>query len=260
MRRDGPGPRATMTIVLQLLQQGGWFMAPILACSLLAFALFVERLWALRPARVAPRGLVPALEQALARHDVQAAMRVAKAHDSPLARVVAAGLPYAGRPRAFIRESMEEVGRRELFELRRFTGAIGNVATVSPLLGLLGTVVGMIEMFQGVVRSAAQNAGAANVAELASGIWQALITTAAGLLVAIPVFLMYRYLLGRIDRVAVTLEDVGARTIQAIAGDEERATVRSEVVDPAPGSGSAAPEGQGFSQTAAELAWMEAAQ
>ena len=119
--------------------------------------------------------------------------------------------------RSVMRESMEDAGRFELRLMRRNTGALAAIATVAPLLGLLGTVVGMIGTFQAVVASAAEGSSAVDVSSLAGGIWQALITTAAGLVVAIPVIIGHRYVNGRIDRLLGQIEDLASRVIDFVA-------------------------------------------
>jgi len=141
--------------------------------------------------------------------------------DSPVTRVLGRGLGLAGGSRSHMRESMEDGGRAELRRMRRNTGAIAAVATVAPLLGLLGTVIGMISTFQAVVESSAHGAGAVDVGQLADGIWQALVTTAAGLMVAIPVLLGHRYLVGRIDRLIGEIEDLAGLVVDRFAVEED---------------------------------------
>lgn len=205
-----------MTEVFEFLSKGGYFMLPILLCSVVGLALFLERLWSLQRAKIMPPRFLEVVSRLLQERNFSKAEDLCNRHDNPAAAVLSAGLRYQGRDREIIKEAMEEAGRREVFFLERFTNALGSISTITPLLGLLGTVVGLIRMFQQVVASAQQGQSMVDVGLLASGIWQALITTAAGLTVAIPVFLAYRYVLGRIDRYAVDLEDISTRAMEVL--------------------------------------------
>lgn len=212
-----------MTLVLDLLLQGGVFLIPILIASLVGATLFIERLLYLRRETILGPELierVPALIEAGDRASLRA---LCSNIHTPLGRVLTRGLERRRATGAEMRAAMEDTGRRELYLMKRFTGALGSIATISPLLGLLGTVVGMISMFQGVVASAAANRGAADIGALADGIWQALLTTAAGLLVAIPIYLAHRYVLGRIDGMIYEIEGFGRELIDAFASDAEDA-------------------------------------
>lgn len=211
---------------LEILARGGAFLLPIAFASVLGLALFLERLIYLRRSRIAPPELSKAVRTLVGDGDVEELRGRCERTASPLSRVLLRGLKLAGGDRLHMRESMEDGGRAELRLMRRNTGGISAVATVAPLLGLLGTVVGMISTFQAVVESSAQGAGAVDVGQLADGIWQALVTTAAGLLVAIPVLLGHRYLAGRIDRLIGEIEDLAGLVVDrfaASAGDEEAA-------------------------------------
>jgi len=185
----------------ELLVLGGPLMVPILLASVVALAVFLARGWTLRPERVRPSALVDAVNAALRDSRPDRALEHCREHDAPLARVLAAGLTHAGAPRAERKERMEEVGQREVAQLERYVGIVGVVASIEPLLGLLGTVIGMIGVFQGVVSD-----GVGDPATLASGIWGALITTAAGLSTGIPAFIAWRILAGLVDRRAEDLE------------------------------------------------------
>jgi biopolymer transport protein ExbB len=177
-------------------------MVPIVLGSVVALALFFERLLALRSARVHPPELIATLAARLERGALDEAIELCRSSGSPLARVLEAGLTCRGAPRAELKERMEEVGRREVARLERGVGAVGVIASIEPLLGLLGTVTGMIGVFQGVVSD-----GVGDPALLASGIWSALLTTAAGLSVGIPAYVGWRYLASLVDRRADMLEE-----------------------------------------------------
>ena len=185
----------------QYLVKGGILMVPILACSIIGLAVFFERLWTLRPSRNIPRPLLRRSEDLVRRGQVDEAMALCRRSRSPMGRVINAALKNAGLGREAIKEAVQEVGRREAATLERYVGILGTVANVSPLLGLLGTVSGMIKAFTVISVQ-----GVGNPASLAGGISEALITTAAGLSVAIPTFVAYRYFIGKTDRLVLELE------------------------------------------------------
>ncbi len=186
----------------ELIKAGGWLMAPILACSLAATAIVFDRLLALRRARVLPEQLVAILRGWA---ELGAVSQQQEVHTlplaSPLGRIVAVGLASRGYGREIVRERIEDTGRHVVHELERFLNALGTIAAISPLLGLLGTVAGMIKIFQIV---SAQ--GNSNFSLLSVGIAEALVTTAAGLTVAIPSLLFYRYFQARVDELVVDME------------------------------------------------------
>ncbi|RAL20973.1 biopolymer transporter ExbB [Lujinxingia litoralis] len=198
----------------ELMEAAGPMIVPVALVSLVGAALFFERLFALRTGAVAPRGVADQVIARAGSSTTHAAESCAGA--TALEAVLAEGLRFAGAERAAIREAMEDRGRRELATLERFVGGVGALATVAPLLGLLGTVTGMIRVFRAVVEEATPR-GMVDPTLLAGGIWEALITTAAGLAVAIPLYLGYRYLLGRVDRWAAELEESAARLLDVLA-------------------------------------------
>ena len=187
--------------MFDFIKAGGWLMVPILACSLAAATLIIERLLALRRARVLPEQLVAILRRWVDLGAVHLTDMDVLPLGSPLGRIVAAGLANRYRSRDILRERVEDVGRHVVHELERFLNALGTIAAISPLLGLLGTVTGMIKVFEVV---AAQ--GNSNFSLLSTGIAEALVTTAAGLTVAIPSLLFYRYFQRRIDELVVDME------------------------------------------------------
>ena len=210
-----------MNDVIELISKGGFMMVPILLCSVIGLALFLERLYQLQRTKVVPQRFVEIVSRHL--QDGRFADAEALCHNNPsaVAAVLGSGIRYAGRDRELIKEVMEETGRREVFFLERFTNAIGSIATISPLLGLLGTVIGMISMFQRVVSAAQAQQANVDVGLLATGIWQALLTTAAGLMVAIPIFLAYRYVIGLIDRYAIEIEDLCLKAVEMLVPREQ---------------------------------------
>lgn len=186
----------------ELFTKGGPLMYPILLCSILALAIFAERIWLfIRIGRGSEKLLRHVESLALDdRHDE--AIRICQQADTPLSRVFLAALRSAGRSREHIKTLVEEVGTRESAVLERYLGLLGTIATISPLLGLLGTVLGMIEAFNVIAEI-----GVGTPATLGGGISQALITTAAGMSVAIPAILIHRYLTSRADRLQLEMEE-----------------------------------------------------
>ncbi len=196
----------------ELINAGGWVMAPIIACSILAVAIVAERLWVLRGTRVAPAHLVPEVWRLHTVSGLDAvALRRLRA-GSPLGRVVAAGITHAQQPRAEMLERIEEVGRIEALGLERYLNTLGTIAAITPLLGLLGTVIGMIDVF-----STIDATGLGDNRALAGGIGEALITTGAGLTVAIPAVVAHRYLRGRVNRLIVSIEREALKLAEVIA-------------------------------------------
>src|SRR4051812_38206090 len=185
----------------EIARAGGWMMGPIILASIVAVAIILERLWTLQDRRVLPTDLTQRVWQLIETDQVNDKVVAALAQNSPLGKVLAAGLANRQRSREALMERLEDTGRHVVHELERFLNTLGTIAGVSPLLGLLGTVGGIIKAFNAI------NAGAMGDPRLLSGgIAQALITTAAGLCVAIPSLIAYRYLRGRVDRIVIEIE------------------------------------------------------
>ena len=199
--------------MLELVHSGGWLMVPIILCSIAATAIVGERLWSLQRERVAPAGLVAGVWE-LVRAEELTEDRVRELHrESPLGRIVAAALFSGNLDREAMKESVEDAGRHVVHELKRYLDALGTIAAITPLLGLLGTVIGMIRVF-GVIT--AQGVGEPRL--LAGGISEALVTTAAGLTVAIPSLLFHRFLRGRVDELVLTMEQ---EALELVGGLQE---------------------------------------
>ncbi len=185
-----------------LIKAGGWLMLPIIACSVIAMAIVLERLWALRRSRVLPPQLVQALHKAVEGNALVTAEGLLRlSGQSPLGRLLSAGVANYHLGREVVKESLEDCGRQVVHDLERYLNALGTIASVAPLLGLLGTVFGMIEVFNVIATQ-----GNGNIALLSDGIAKALITTAGGLTVAIPSLLFYRYLRARVDELVLRME------------------------------------------------------
>ena len=186
--------------MLEILQAGGWLMVPIILASVVATGICIERTWSLRSRQVAPPGLASQLPSAAA-SPMDSAEIDALCGRSGLGRILAVGLAAQGRGRERMKEAMEEAAAGVVHELERYLTTLGTIASISPLLGLLGTVVGMIRVFRALLAD-----GAGNPAALAGGISEALVTTAAGLVVAIPALIFHRYLLRRVDELVIVME------------------------------------------------------
>jgi biopolymer transport protein ExbB len=199
-----------------LFEAGGWLMFPILLCSVVAMAIVGERLWALRRSVIMPDGLVTRIWQLHRRRQLNDD-RIAEIREgSALGRMLAAGLVNRFHSREVMKESIQDAGRQVVAELDRYLNTLGTIAAVTPLLGLLGTVIGMIEVF-GVI----MEAGVGNPGVLAGGISQALITTAAGLSVAIPALMFHRYFVNRVENLTIGMEEQALRLIEVMMGERE---------------------------------------
>ena len=197
---------------------GGWLMAPLLLCSVLAMVIVLERAWRLRRSQVLPRGLIEQVSGWAQQRELDHKHIESLRQNSPLGQVLAAALVNRDRAREVVKEAVEDTGRHVVHELERFLNTLGTIAGISPLLGLLGTVIGMIKVF-----SAIMQVGVGDPAPLAGGISEALITTAAGLTIAIPSFFFYRYFRGKVRAYVVAMEQQALQLIHSIEhGNRER--------------------------------------
>ena len=198
-------------------------MVPIIACSVIAFAIIAERLWTLRVKRVIPRQLVAQVWDQAKHKKLDVERLQALRAGSPLGRILAAGLMNRNASREIMKEAIEDTGRHVVHELERYLNTLGTIASISPLLGLLGTVIGMIQVF-----SAITTQGVGNPAALAGGISQALITTAAGMSVAIPALMAYRYFRGKVNMLVIRMEQQALRMVEVLHGQRSRENVMEE--------------------------------
>ena len=205
--------------MLELVKAGGWLMVPILLCSVIAMAIVAERFWTLQRKRITPGNLVVQVWQWAKSGSLDDDRIRALRKSSPLGRILAAGLVNRDASRAMMKESIEDVGRHVVHDLDRYLNTLGTIASITPLLGLLGTVIGMIKVFAVITTQGVGNPGI-----LAGGISEALITTAAGLTVAIPTLMFHRYFRGHVDELVVTMEQEALKMVEAMHGPErERA-------------------------------------
>jgi biopolymer transport protein ExbB len=194
----------------EIIQAGGPVMWPIILCSVGAAAIILERVWSLQEKRVIPRELTDKVWKLVETRTLTERHIEALEHNSPLGRVLAAGLANRDKGRELMKEVIEDTGRHVVHELERFLNSLGTIAAITPLLGLLGTVTGMISAFEAIT---SQGVGDARV--LSGGIGEALITTAAGLIVAIPSLIGYRYLRGKVDMLVVEMEKEAIKLVKS---------------------------------------------
>lgn len=198
--------------VWEIIQAAGWPIWPLIFASVIALAIIVERGWSLRDSFVAPPNLLAQVVQELQQSGVTAQMVTRLNQGPPLARILASGLRSARATREIMRESIEETGRGVAHELERFLTTLGTIASMSPLLGLFGTTVGMIEMF------GAQTPAGLNPAQLAHGISVALYNTAFGLVVAVPSMIFYRHYRAKVDALVIGMELQAVRLVDIVHG------------------------------------------
>ncbi len=209
--------------MFEMVQAGGWLMLPIILSSVIAFAIIGERFWSLQHKRIAPRHLVGQVWQWHKSATLDDEHIDALTNNSPLGRILAAGLVNRNHPRDIMKEAIEETGRQVVMELERYLNTLGTIASVTPLLGLLGTVIGMIKVFAAITTHGVGNPGV-----LAGGISEALITTAAGLSVAIPSLIFYRFFRGRVDELVLVMEEEALKIVDVMHGDREENVEQDE--------------------------------
>ncbi|EEB79669.1 transporter, MotA/TolQ/ExbB proton channel family, putative [marine gamma proteobacterium HTCC2148] len=190
-------------------------MVLIVLCSIVVLAICIERLYTLNPKKIAPPHLLATVWKQLKGGEMDAARLKTLKQSSPLGRILAAGLSNAYHGREVMKESIQEAAQHVVHDLERYLNTLGTIAAISPLLGLLGTVVGMIRVFAEIMSQ-----GTGNASVLAGGISEALITTAAGLTVAIPALAMHRYFIGKIDAIVVELEQETIKLVDALHSEE----------------------------------------
>jgi len=202
--------------MFEIIQSGGWMMAPIVLCSVLALAISAERFFTLRKSRIAPADLLAQVWGWMKGKQLNSD-RIRELQDSSsLGRVLAAGLVNSRHGRQIMKESIEEVASQEIHQMEKYLNALGTIAAIAPLLGLLGTVIGRIKVFNEIM---IQGTGQAGV--LAGGISEALITTAAGLIIAIPALVCHRTLQRRVDEIVVFMEQEALKLVDVLHGDRE---------------------------------------
>ena len=202
--------------MFELVKSGGWLMLPILLASVIAMAIIFERLWTLRPSRVTPKNTLSQVWKWIKSNDLDNKKLDKLKSESPLGEILAAGISNARSGREIMKESIEEQAGKVIHDLERYLNTLGTVAAIAPLMGLLGTVIGMIDVFTVIMLEGTGNAGI-----LAGGISKALITTAAGLTVAIPAVIFHRYFSRRVDELVVTMEQEAIKLVEVLQGDRK---------------------------------------
>ena len=204
--------------MFELIKAGGWVMWPLILSSIAALAIIAERLFTLQKKSVMPPALLSQVQQWLAAKELDESRLSLLRESSPLGRVLAAGLANRLHAHEVLKEAIEDAGRHMLPELERYLNTLGTIAAIAPFLGLLGTVLGMIQMFGGI-----GSHGLGDPSIVASGISQALVATAAGLTVAIPSLMFYRYLRGRVEELTVEMEQEALKLIEILRGARAKA-------------------------------------
>ena len=199
--------------MLAIIEAAGWPIWPLILASVLTLAIIIERFISLRHKEVAPRGLLEGVMQEYRKQGVTTEMLERLSLGSHLARIFGAGLRNAKAPREVMKESIEEAGRAAAHDLERFLTALGTIASIAPLLGLLGTVIGMVEIF------GAQTPSGGNPAVLAHGISIALYNTAFGLIVAIPSMIFYRFFRTRVEALVIEMEQQAIKLVEMVHGE-----------------------------------------
>ncbi len=207
--------------MFELVQAGGWLMIPIILCSVISAAICVERFWTLRKTQVVPKNLLAQVWNWIKSNEMDNRKLRELRLGSPLGQILAAGIASHKRGREHMKEAIEEVANQVVHEMERYLNTLGTVAAITPLLGLLGTVIGMIKVF-----TAIRLEGTGNAAVLAGGISEALITTAAGLTVAIPSLFFYRFFQRRVDELVISMEQEALKLVEVLNTDrtDTRAT------------------------------------
>ena len=197
--------------MFELVRAGGMMMIPIILCSIVAIAIVIERFWTLNPARIAPRNALADVWAKLRHNQLDAAQLRELRMSSPLGQILAAGLVNAKAGRAIMTESIELAASHVVHDMERYLSTLGTIAAITPLLGLLGTVLGMIQVFSDIM-----TLGTGNANVLAGGISTALITTAAGLCVGIPALMFYRMFVRKVEGLVVELERESIKLVDAL--------------------------------------------
>ena len=203
--------------MFELIHAGGFLMWPIIACSIISMAIISERFWSLRESKIAPPNLVANVWQWHKSVKLDSKRIQALRQNSPLGMILAAGLLNRKHSREVMKESIEEVGRLVAHSLERFLNTLGTISSITPLLGLLGTVIGMIKVFTVITSQ-----GIGDPSVLSEGISEALLTTAAGLSVAIPSLMFYRYFREKVDDLVVTMEQEALKMVEVMHGIREK--------------------------------------
>ncbi|GBD39030.1 MAG: biopolymer transporter ExbB [Deltaproteobacteria bacterium] len=211
--------------VFEFIRKGGIFMYPILLCSIVGLSIFLQKMWVLRVKKILPEEFLKQFYEFLSQGRIGEALVLSRSNDSSIARIATVALENACKTKEELREDIESAGRREVQELERYIEGLGAISNVSTLLGLLGTISGMIKIFRVISEQPI-----VDPPSLAGGISEALYTTAFGLLVAIPTFIAYKYTMGKAESLVVGLEEEGRRIMEEVINANEKAVKSREVL------------------------------
>ena len=204
----------------EFIAKGGPLMALIILCSVIAFAVFIERIWHLRRARIDTDRFIESIIELIKHNKIMEAIDKCNNTPGPIAHIMKVGILKHDRTREEIRESIQDAGVHEVPRLEKNLGVLATIAHISPLLGLLGTVTGMVKAFQ-VIEQKAVSMIPVNPGDLAGGIWESLITTVAGLTVAIPTYVAYNYLVNKVDGFVLEIEKSATELVNILAAKRE---------------------------------------
>jgi biopolymer transport protein ExbB len=202
--------------VVEIIRAGGWLMLPIMLCSIVAIAIVIERFWSLSASRITPKYVLAQVWTWLKNNQLDSSKLRELRMSSPLGQILAAGLLSSKYGRAAMIESVEQAAAQVIHDMERYLNALGTIAAITPLLGLLGTIVGMIRVFSEIMLQGTGNANA-----LAGGISEALISTAAGLTVAIPTYMTHRHFTRKVESLVLTLEQESIKLVDALHSDRK---------------------------------------
>ena len=209
--------------MVELIRAGGWLMLPIILCSILAIAIIIERFWTLSNARITPKHVLAQVWTWIKNNQLDSSKLKELRLSSPLGQILAAGLLSSKYGREAMMESIEQSAAQVVHDMERYLNTLGTIAAITPLMGLLGTVVGMISVFSEIMLQGTGNANA-----LAGGISEALISTAAGLTVAIPTYMFYRFFTRKVDSLVLNLEQESIKLVDALHTDRAVEVKESE--------------------------------
>lgn len=202
--------------MFELIQKGGPVMYPIVLCSIIAFAIVIERTYHLYKAKIDTKDFMNNIEITIKHNRIVEAIKICDKTPGPIAHIVKAGILKHDRPRQEIRESIEDAGHQEVPRLEKHISLLGTIAHISPLLGLLGTVTGMVKTFQ-IIQEKSTFFNPVSPGDLAGGIWEALLTTVAGLIVAIPTVVAYNYLVNKVEGFVLEMERSATEVVDILS-------------------------------------------
>lgn len=207
--------------MLDILVNGGILMIPIGLCSIIALAILIERLVSLRKIKINAKAFITRVSNILLRGDVDEALRLSQETPGPIGAIAKAGLKKHDRPREEIKDAIESAAQAEVYHLERYLGVLGTIAAIAPLIGFLGTVTGMIRAFIQIQTLG----GNVDASVLAGGIWEALITTAAGLAVGIPALIVYNWLQGKVEHHVFEMQESSSNLMDIL---QEREAIHED--------------------------------